>query len=757
MPQIQFTIADFNQNSQWVASWHTGEGETYLVYSTPSTSTVTKIFDISTIPAGAIIDSATLSQARNNPYTGIALRQLDGVTWTGTKDVKSLLDAMAGTYTDITFEFKFKANGGAGGAGTRTSTLTLTLNTLTVTYHMPTSTGALDKSTVNAGDAIKITITPAESGRTHKVVWTFGTYTDNSGALAAETLEDTLSVPMAWLNAIPNAVSGLANCRLETYDGATLLGYRDYPFTISCPGSVVPSLTFPAPTHIPYSEGVSEWGYVQGYSKASMAITEAAGAYGSTIVSRNIIGGGYDSGTEDELTTGLINAVGTVTFTARVTDSRGRTKTETQSINVTAYALPAFTAVVTERCTSAGVLDTAGKYARAYCAFGYTAIGTNSVSATVKYRESGTETWSDPEAITSGTAITIGDDDFDTEKAYEVLYTVTDALGSRTYTDYVTKAKFLAEMGNDAVGLLTTYGAPGTVTVREGAVLRNGTTPYVMAKDDPDIRDALSVPAIGIPASNANLNTLTESGMYAMQNAHSNLPSGAGNYGQLLVVHGGRDTIAQFYLPYNGDRPYFRAGNPSDVGGAGSWYPWQKLFTSSSTLSEGRNWLGVGLQARSVSQQSGFSSDTYLSGSFIVFPSAPAVGTKYRLIFDVTKTAAGTATPIITIRTGTAGTTADTSRCALTFGAGTKAVDTGVFEVICVFRTVGNSTNAVIQSIARLTSNLTTTGISNAKKAVVVTSDGFDSTTASLGIGASYNGGSSASHTIELVAAELTM
>ena len=164
------------------------------------------------------------------------------------------------------------------------------------------------------------------------------------------------------------------------------------------------------------------------------------------------------------------------------------------------------------------------------------------------------------------------------------------------------------------------------------------------------------------------------------------------------------------------------------------------------------------IQSSSTSAQAAtFATDIYLAGSFIVFPFTPQVGTTYKLIFDVTKSAAGTATPILTIRTGTAGSTADTSRCAFTFGAGTAAADTGLFEAIVVFRSVGGTTSAVIQGITRLTSNLTTTGLSNAKKAIPVTSGGFDSTTASLGIGASYNGGTSASHTVQLVHAELVM
>jgi hypothetical protein len=154
----------------------------------------------------------------------------------------------------------------------------------------------------------------------------------------------------------------------------------------------------------------------------------------------------------------------------------------------------------------------------------------------------------------------------------------------------------------------------------------------------------------------------------------------------------------------------------------------------------------------STSSVTGFAADTYLAGSFKAFPAAPVVGTTYRLMFDVTKTAAGLATPIITIRTGTTGTTA---RLTFTFGAGTAVVDNGVFTVLVTFRTVGSGTTAVLTGFAQLVNNLTTTGLSNAAKARSVTSAGFDSTTASLGIGCSYNGGASASHTVTLVRAEV--
>ena len=148
----------------------------------------------------------------------------------------------------------------------------------------------------------------------------------------------------------------------------------------------------------------------------------------------------------------------------------------------------------------------------------------------------------------------------------------------------------------------------------------------------------------------------------------------------------------------------------------------------------------------------GFNADAYLTGSFIVFPSTPIVGTTYKLKFDVTKTAVGTATPILTIRTGTTGTMSDTARLVFTFGAGTAVADNGVFEVILAFRTAG--TAATIVGNATLLNNLTTTGLSNAIKARTSASVTFDATSASFGIGASYNGGTAATHSVQFTYAE---
>jgi hypothetical protein len=106
------------------------------------------------------------------------------------------------------------------------------------------------------------------------------------------------------------------------------------------------------------------------------------------------------------------------------------------------------------------------------------------------------------------------------------------------------------------------------------------------------------------------------------------------------------------------------------------------------------------------------------------------------------------------VRTGTAGTTADTSRGTPTLSAGTAATDTGVFEVWAFFRSVGSGTSAVLQMGLALQGQ-PTTGLSSLLKGAVVTSSGFDSTTAGLGIGVSFNGGASFSGTNTFVLSKL--
>src|SRR5262245_21562241 len=179
------------------------------------------------------------------------------------------------------------------------------------------------------------------------------------------------------------------------------------------------------------------------------------------------------------------------------------------------------------------------------------------------------------------------------------------------------------------------------------------------------------------------------------------------------------------------------------------------------TMTQVRAMLADTLYNASVTNQAGFASDTYLAGASIVIPSGRLQAkSMYHCVFNVVKTAAGVATPIINIRFGTGGVVGDTSRGTLTFSAQSGVIDEGVFEIWAVFRTVGSGTTATLQTLGQLSHRLgygtAGTGLSVVgSESEVAISGGFDSTVANSVIGLSVNGGSSASWTVSLVQAEL--
>lgn len=158
----------------------------------------------------------------------------------------------------------------------------------------------------------------------------------------------------------------------------------------------------------------------------------------------------------------------------------------------------------------------------------------------------------------------------------------------------------------------------------------------------------------------------------------------------------------------------------------------------------------------STANQTLGTTDTYLNGSRILIPQGKIkAGTKYRCKFNVVKTAAGIAGPIITVRVGTLGTISDSSRASMTWSSQTAVADDGLFEIECVFRQAGS--NAVIQAWGTLIHKLVTTGlnITAVFTSILNTGAAFDITGAGLGIGISVNAGASSAWTVSLVAADL--
>ena len=164
---------------------------------------------------------------------------------------------------------------------------------------------------------------------------------------------------------------------------------------------------------------------------------------------------------------------------------------------------------------------------------------------------------------------------------------------------------------------------------------------------------------------------------------------------------------------------------------------------------------GPGWFKASVTGQTGFASDTVLTGTVVTMATGGwQAGQQYHATFDMTKTATGTATPIISVRMGTAGTTSDGAVATITFAAGTGVADTGIFDVWVNFRTVGSGTSAVIEAVSRCchllaATGLTSTGASGTGIIVASTSSGFNSSACSK-LHLSFNGGTNFSGTCQI-------
>ena len=83
--------------------------------------------------------------------------------------------------------------------------------------------------------------------------------------------------------------------------------------------------------------------------------------------------------------------------------------------------------------------------------------------------------------------------------------------------------------------------------------------------------------------SGGDFNTATTSGAYRFNDSMVNGPSNL-SWGQMLVVHGSGDTIAQVVFDYSGPNVYLRQGNPSDLGGSGSWKSWGRIWCEGNSV-----------------------------------------------------------------------------------------------------------------------------------------------------------------------------
>ena len=311
----------------------------------------------------------------------------------------------------------------------------------TITLDSIARASSVSASNATMGSATTVSISRSSSSFTHTLTYSFGS---TSGTIATKTTSTSVSwtPPLSLASQIPKAVSGTCTITCTTYNGSTSIGSKTCTLTLTVPTSVKPTISSLSAARV---DGTvpSSWGiYVQTKSKVKLTINGAAGSYGSTISSYSITGGGFTS-TASSFTTGFLNSSGTITFTATVTDSRGRVSAAaTVSISVVAYSPPSFSSYLSQRCLSNGTVNDDGTYIRGLVSYTYSSCNSkNTVTRTTYYKKVSESAWTNASAsFSSGTAFTFGGNAISTETSYDIKYTLTDAFTSISIQDIVSTA-----------------------------------------------------------------------------------------------------------------------------------------------------------------------------------------------------------------------------------------------------------------------------------------------------------------------------
>lgn len=193
------------------------------------------------------------------------------------------------------------------------------------------------------------------------------------------------------------AVAITLTCETFTSASGSSVGSTKATSTQQIPPSVVPTVSMALSD--PTGKKTTFGSYIQAVSKILIALT-AAGAQGSTISSYAITvsqdGSTVWSFSENNVTTPEIPVSGTLTVSATVKDSRGRTGSASSTVSVTAYTSPTVTKLTAVRCSLSGTDQADGGYCKVVFSASITPLSNRNTAAyKVAYRQKGTSSWTE--------------------------------------------------------------------------------------------------------------------------------------------------------------------------------------------------------------------------------------------------------------------------------------------------------------------------------------------------------------------------
>lgn len=222
---------------------------------------------------------------------------------------------------------------------------------ITIAYEEAVSEPTVSASSADMDTTVTIYTNRQNSGTTHTLTYSFGSA---SGTIASNVGDSAAwKIPISLAYEIPSSTSGICTITCYSYYGGVLTGSRSCALTVTLPAWVTPyiSLVTIEDTETTVKEKVNA--FVKSLSRPSVTVS-ATGRYTSTITSYRVTLDGVTYTSSSFTASKYLSAAGDMTVTVSVTDSRGRSTTETQTISVLDYSFPSIRQFTADRSNAAG-------------------------------------------------------------------------------------------------------------------------------------------------------------------------------------------------------------------------------------------------------------------------------------------------------------------------------------------------------------------------------------------------------------------
>ena len=309
----------------------------------------------------------------------------------------------------------------SGEGGIDGTTLSSTDCSATVTLDtIPRASTISSASNKTLGKACQVKWYPKSASFRYKLKFSLGDWSYTTAAIHPNqttiySYED-YTLPLTVANQITDAKKATMTVALYTYSDSSASkqvgSASTETFTVTVPNnsSTKPSVTLTLEPVSALDDAFSSL-YVQGKSKVKATTFTGEGKYGATISTYSLIvsGKSYSSPYQSD----YLNTAGTITVTAKVTDSRGYYTEVEKDITVLPYSdpniLPASgeSAIVCARCRSDGTIAADGTYLRIIAKRSYSKVTSdgaqnNFCDIRYRYRPETTRTYSDWVTLLSG-------------------------------------------------------------------------------------------------------------------------------------------------------------------------------------------------------------------------------------------------------------------------------------------------------------------------------------------------------------------